>query len=467
MAVPAEVARELQQELTCSVCMEFYTDPVTVGCGHSFCRLCLARCRKTLCPECRGPLEEGELRPNRRLGKLSEIGRRLGPQLLQSAEPKPMCPRHQKPLKLFCQEDESSICVACYQDPEHDQHSVWPLDEVVDSYREKFQQILKQLWKEMEEVQAVLGQERQKSKRRKVEVQSWRQSLESEFAKMHQFLEEELEQRLRRLQEVEAKNAWILSRNEERLAKQSLALWAAITDLEGRCQHEASELLQDVKGTLRRALSKLQQKPEAASLQLCAFCLPGMREILSRYEVAVTMDPSTASLWIAVSEDLKSVRFAERQQDAVDLEGRFTNCASVLGAERFSEGRHYWEVEVQPGAEWEVAVCKESMSRERATPVDKGDIFSLLAVDDEVTYSMCTAFPWIQHPGHLRARRIGVFLDYEAGVVSFYNVTDTCLIFSFPPTQFSEPLRPLFSPSLRPGGTYSAPLTIVPVNGLG
>uniref|UniRef100_F6YIP9 Uncharacterized protein n=1 Tax=Ornithorhynchus anatinus TaxID=9258 RepID=F6YIP9_ORNAN len=456
MASAAEVARELQQELTCSVCMDFYTDPVTVDCGHSFCQPCLARCREALCPECRGPLEERELRPNRRLGKLAEIGRRLGPRLLRSTEPKSMCPRHQKPLKLFCQEDESPICVTCYQDPEHDQHS------------EKFQQLLKQLWKEMEEVQAVLGQERWKSK-------SWRQTLVSEFGKMHQFLEEELEQRLRRLKQVEEKNAWILLRNEGRLVEQSLALRTTIADLEARCQCGASELLRvrsragagDCVFVLPRALSMLRQKLETTSLQLCACCVPGMREILSRYEVAVTMDPSTASPWIIVSEDLKSVRFVEHQRDLEGMEGRFTNCASVLGAERFSEGRHYWEVEVQPGAEWEVALCKESMSRERTTQVGKGDIFSLLAVDDEVTYSVCTAFPWIQHQGHLQARRVGVFLDYEAGVVSFYNVTDACLIFSFPPTHFSEPLRPLFSPSLRPGGTYSAPLTIVPVNSLG
>uniref|UniRef100_A0A6I8MZE9 RING-type domain-containing protein n=1 Tax=Ornithorhynchus anatinus TaxID=9258 RepID=A0A6I8MZE9_ORNAN len=51
----------LQEELTCSVCMEYFIDPVTITCGHSFCQICLLRYLEDQmsysCPECRGACE--------------------------------------------------------------------------------------------------------------------------------------------------------------------------------------------------------------------------------------------------------------------------------------------------------------------------------------------------------------------------------------------------------------------------
>lgn len=36
-----ELARKLQEEATCSICLDYFTDPVMTTCGHNFCRECI------------------------------------------------------------------------------------------------------------------------------------------------------------------------------------------------------------------------------------------------------------------------------------------------------------------------------------------------------------------------------------------------------------------------------------------
>lgn len=63
---------------------------------------------------------------------------------------------------------------------------------------------------------------------------------------------------------------------------------------------------------------------------------------------------------------------------------------------------------------------------------------------------------------HVRPRWVGVFLDYEAGEVSFYNVTDRSHLFTFTDT-YSGTLRPYFNPDHHEGGRNAAPLILCPV----
>ncbi|XP_031817609.1 LOW QUALITY PROTEIN: E3 ubiquitin-protein ligase TRIM11-like [Sarcophilus harrisii] len=69
----SDPVRLLQEEVTCAVCLDYLHEPVTIDCGHNFCRACITRCwdemgRRFPCPQCRARSPKRKLRPNCQLG---------------------------------------------------------------------------------------------------------------------------------------------------------------------------------------------------------------------------------------------------------------------------------------------------------------------------------------------------------------------------------------------------------------
>ncbi|XP_044839043.1 butyrophilin subfamily 1 member A1-like [Mauremys mutica] len=178
------------------------------------------------------------------------------------------------------------------------------------------------------------------------------------------------------------------------------------------------------------------------------------------YAVDVTLDPDTAHPKLILSEDRKRVRHGDRRQDLPDNPERFDYCPCVLGAEGFAGGRRYWEVEVGDKTRWDLGVCRESVSRKGLVTLSPGDGYWAVWLRDG-GYKALTSPP-TPLPVSVRPSRVGIFLDYVAGDVSFYNVTDRSHLFTFTGT-FSGTLRPYFYPGLNAGGTNAAPLIICPV----
>ncbi|KAM9119972.1 butyrophilin subfamily 1 member A1-like isoform 13-T14 [Pangshura tecta] len=179
-----------------------------------------------------------------------------------------------------------------------------------------------------------------------------------------------------------------------------------------------------------------------------------------QYAVDVTLDPDTANPWLVLSEDRKHVRDGDTRQDLPDNPERFDPCPCVLGAEGFAGGRRYWEVEVGDKTRWELGVCRESVSRKGEVRLSPEDGYWAVWLWDG-GYKAGTSPP-TPLPVSVRPGRVGIFLDYEAGEVSFYNVTDGSHLFTLTGT-FSGTLRPYFCPGLNTGGTNAAPLKICPV----
>lgn len=193
---------DLKAELLCSICMEIYTDPVTLPCGHSFCRDCITRTwehqeyiRTNKCPECMKTYQRRpELKRNLRLHNIAEAFReqeenevfctycdspvpavkscltceismcddhlrkhnKTVEHTLEAPIPslgKHVCPAHKKTLVYYCAQDSTCICATCHLVGEHIGHPVEPLDEVSRKKKEKLRNLLEKVSLERQEAE--------------------------------------------------------------------------------------------------------------------------------------------------------------------------------------------------------------------------------------------------------------------------------------------------------------------------
>ncbi|KAG7256363.1 hypothetical protein CRUP_034794 [Coryphaenoides rupestris] len=179
---------------------------------------------------------------------------------------------------------------------------------------------------------------------------------------------------------------------------------------------------------------------------------------IQEYAVNVTLDSSTAHPRLILSEDLKEVKCGDRLLPLSDGPARFDRVVCVLGRESFSSGRHYWEVEVAGKSDWDLGVASESCNRKGKIEVTPSNGYWFLSLRDRNKCAFrsepSTDLQLTQTP-----HKIGVFLDYEKGQVSFYNISAKVHIYTFTDI-FSENLHPFFSPCTNRSGRNTGPLVI-------
>ncbi|KAF6097876.1 tripartite motif containing 17 [Phyllostomus discolor] len=247
-----ELARKLQEEATCSICLDYFTDPVMTTCGHNFCRECIRltwekakgkkgrrKRRGTFpCPECRELSPQRNLRPNRLLTKVAEMARQHPG--LQSRD---LCKVHQEVLKLFCEDDQSPICVVCRESREHRAHRVVPVEEAVQEHKLKLEDDMEHLREEMEKTQKLQTREQQALAKWQEKVQERRQRVMMEFKKMAVLLVEEEQHLLQALRQEEEDTAARLQQSMAALEQQSCSLETLLLQLEDRSKREPLQML--------------------------------------------------------------------------------------------------------------------------------------------------------------------------------------------------------------------------------
>ncbi|XP_069328171.1 butyrophilin-like protein 9 [Eulemur rufifrons] len=209
-------------------------------------------------------------------------------------------------------------------------------------------------------------------------------------------------------------------------------------------------------------LSKFAKLLTRISKPLFCLCLVSEWRAAQKYAVDVTLDHASAHPSLEVSEDGMSVYSrGVAQGPAPSDPQRFSEQTCVLSRERFSAGRHYWEVHVGRRSRWFLGACLAAVPRAGPARLSPACGYWVMGL-----WNGCEYFVLDPHRVALSLRvpprRVGVLLDCDAGKLSFFNVSDGSHIFTFTDT-FPDSLCAYFRPRAHDGSERPDPLAICPL----
>ncbi|XP_071315914.1 E3 ubiquitin-protein ligase TRIM39-like [Trachinotus anak] len=499
-----------EDQFLCSICLEVFTDPVTLPCGHNFCNKCITDHWDInvpyRCPNC---IEVFCIRPELRVNTfISEVAAQFRQSVQQEAScssseqqaAKPgevpcdvctgtklkalksclvclasycethlephltmaglkrhqlidpvedlegrVCTKHDKLLELFCKSDQMCVCMLCtYSD--HKTHDVVPLTEECEGKKDELketeaeiQQMIQKRRLKLQEIKRSVELSKLNADREIVEgvqvftaLKASVERSQAEFIKtikekqrateiqaegFIKELEEEISELMRRCTEVEQLS---LSEDHLHLIQSFSSLNTAPTTKDWTEISIRSPLYQ---GTVRRALIQLE---ETLSRKMKNLFEAEMKRV-QRYVVDVTLDPDKIHP--------KSTQL--------------NNCRCVLSKQGFTSGRFYFEVQVSRWSTWTLGVTTVSyVSRQITLSANNG--YWTVGLKQRGGY--CASFdPSVCLSLKLKPERVGVFVDYEEGLIFFYDVDTAALIYSFNGCSFTHKVYPFFSPCWNDG----------------
>ncbi|XP_044131184.1 E3 ubiquitin/ISG15 ligase TRIM25-like [Bufo gargarizans] len=506
---------DLRAELDCSICLSLYTDPVSLRCGHYFCRSCIVSALDAQkaagvysCPDCRAEYPgRPALEKNRKLRNIVEHFLSAQPDMKETGifctyctkspvpavrtclqcetsmchehlgahnksvdhsliEPTVLflhrkCSTHKEVLKYYCPMDAACICVSCWVAGDHKGHDVQLLDVASEKEKEKLRKYLEELNPQKAEIQTKLQnlQDRQRN------IQEKASDKRKNVRKLFMDIKEQLEM-------AEKKALSEISRQEEKIVSQ-------ISDLIKKLEIEEDELSRKMRHVEEMChVTDLIRLLQEGDITVCGHgddedtggdggegrseddldevlisltLHRSMRDIVTNvtselglHVPDILLDEDTAHRSVKISEDLKTATETEEEQNRPESPGRFLDCAQVLSRCGLSSGRHYWEVEWDQKGECYIALSYPSIVRE-------GWQSGIGCNDKSWCLDMSGAGCAVRHrsvrsPLNVgrRCPRLGVFLDYEAGRLSFYQLCDPIRHLHTFTASFSEPLHVLF-----------------------
>ncbi|XP_075037559.1 E3 ubiquitin/ISG15 ligase TRIM25-like [Mixophyes fleayi] len=504
-------------KLSCSICLTHYTDPVSLRCGHNFCRVCIEKMMDTharsgvySCPDCRTEYRKRPiLEKNRNLSNTVERFLSTQPEtkifctycdspvpatkscLLCEAsfcdkhlskhnkaaehvitEPTVSfkdrkCSVHKEIVKYYCSEDSATICMSCWVAGDHRGHQVEPLDVASENKKETLRNVTE-----------TLKSEREETERRVQRLQSHRREEKEKASGVTERVTGLFRDIREKLDTLERGVLSEISRQEEKI---SLSVSDLISQLEIQKDELSRKIIRIEKlCTITDPLTVLKKKIEGdvISDRRCdvisdgrvAGCVDeriisqmiqqGLSQVVDslidlkrnrQFSVIkksdILLDINTACNHIIISEDWRTASYTDVNQNRPDGPERFKS-KQVLSTRSFSTGRHYWEVDVSREEKWLIGLSSQSIERKIV-----GNESYIGYNDKSWGLSFVKHLKTCHNNIHKELNEInlgspvqtvGIYLDYEAGRLSFYQLCDPIRHLHTFTATFTEPVHAAF-----------------------
>ncbi|KAA8587480.1 hypothetical protein FQN60_016342 [Etheostoma spectabile] len=439
----------LEEELTCSVCRDFFSQAHPLPCGHSFCSACIREAwsvqvegkSRFTCPQCQE--EHGEVLcdccpPGAAEGQpllavktclkceVSLCAEHLQPHLERPAfsthllvDPlgdlsQRKCPTHTEILRYYCADERVYVCSDCLLDGGHAQHKVKALKQVEEDLKIILQTLLSkaeeklkdgvQILKEHEAIDSTMADSLNKDH---TQVERLGSDLQVQVKRLVDALREitkrEKQQVIKRVHEdcsrVRSDMCQVLSIQHylaSLLAETDpfLLIWVGHGAKQTCCstafQSDDTKLLADLNNPLFI--------PEAVSLDRKHI----LEDIESKYREFIT--GTLRCLMTRVKNRLPCAAHPER----------FDHWPQVLTAQAFTSGTHYWELEAE--GFWDIGICYRSIGRKGKD----GNAFGNNKHDRKLAAWHNRRKTRLTY--QMTGNRVAVAVDYGAGTVTYSEV---------------------------------------------
>ncbi|XP_030265472.1 E3 ubiquitin-protein ligase TRIM39-like [Sparus aurata] len=389
-----------------------------------------------------------------------------------------LCAKHKIPLGQFCKTDQTCVCVLCSV-LDHKTHEVVPL-------KKQYEEKKADLGKTEAEIKKMIQKRRLKIQEIKQSVDLSKNDADREiaegvqvFTSMKESVERSQAELIRTIEENQKKTEKQAEDFIKELEQEISELMKRRTEVEQLSHSEDHlHLLQSVQslniqeppptkdwtgvrvrpsheGTVVRAVAQLE---ETLSKEMKKLLEAELKKV-QQYAVDVTFDPDTAHPCVILSDDGKQVRLGCIKKILPDNPERFRLNPGVLGKQSFFSGKLYFEVEVKGKTQWDFGVARESINRKGKVTLSPQNGYWTLCLRNGNEFC-AAADPLVHLSLKSRPQKVGVFVDYEEGLVSFHDVDTAARIFSFTGCCFTEKLLPYFCPGLDDAGKNFVPLII-------
>ncbi|XP_037622280.1 E3 ubiquitin-protein ligase TRIM21-like [Sebastes umbrosus] len=476
-----------EDQFLCSICLDVFTDPVTTPCGHNFCKTCITEhwginvpCQ---CPNCKEVFNtRPELRVNTFISEMAAQFRQSAQQKASnsSSEQQAAKPGEVKAWMFYL------LCLMCvfmlWMILNHKTHVVVLLKEEYEGKKvelgkteAEIQQMIQKRQLKIQEMKHSVGLSKEDADREIADgVQVFtalKEYVERSQAELIDMIKEKQRKTEKQaegfIKELEQEISELKKRSTEVVqlshSEDHLHLLQSFPSLNAapptKDWTEVSIRPPSYEGTVRRAVNQLE---ETLNVEIIYLVFAELKRV-QWSAVDLTLDPDTAQPKLILSGDGKQVKNSNVYKNLPDSPKRFDRGFNVLAQQSFSSGRFYYEVQVKGKTAWDLGVVRESINRKgEITMSPQNGYWTISWLYGGRYYA--AAGPDIRRSLESQPEKVGVFVDYEEGLVSFYDVDAAALIYSFTGCSFTEKLYPFFGPLHNNNGKNSAPLIISPVN---
>nr|XP_014348854.1 PREDICTED: zinc-binding protein A33-like [Latimeria chalumnae] len=431
-------SENLEKDLSCSICLELYSDPVLLGCGHSFCRECICLCwgsqiSPRCCPQCKRTFLQPSFTKNHHLASIVESFKDVN---LKAGGTVPKCKLHpEEDLGVFCRSDHQLLCCSCAFSPKHSGHDLVSVQNAFNDFKEKLSYSLKGLQDEKESLAnqyTVHGEQVEEIMRLSKELDC---QIEADFNQLHHFLVQE-EQALRaRVKEKEEALLKQLEDNMNKMCKEMDKIKETISNVQ---TFLAADNLTEILGDA----ADLVQKVEA--IYICNFHLPEttfeefngplqytawkrMLQVIDPAPYPLKLNPETASEVLVLAKNRTKMKLRSTVKELPKVPQRFLNYVAALSTTGFTTGKYYWEVVVGENTAWLVGVARHDVNRRDRMVLAPENGFWTLRFHDGSQYWASSQLLSLA----ARPKRIGVQADLDLGRISFYDAHDMSHIYTY------------------------------------